>query len=433
MARFQVLFLLAGLLFQISWANPYIRSKREASNPGGKNKHGWKPTASPSARAVYFMTNKAENAIVALHVAPNGTIASVGSVANTDGMGGNLVSPTDLTPNGPDALGSQGSVQVSGNVSFWTVKNRSSKTNPGFFQLLFAVNAGSSTLSMFEISDHDPTNLALVGRPAWTNGDFPVSVAVAPDLRLACVGNTGARSGVSCAHFDPRTGLSQFDELRPIPLGQSTPPTGPAHGIAQVLFSEPDSTLITIVKGNGTVLDTGFVATYQTDARSASVGYESRQISPTGTNLLFGTTTIPGTSKLLASNAGFGSFLLDLNDLDTPVAATNITNGKAPCWSTTSPATGTGFVDDVLVSQSVEVDLSTGAIVSAVDCGNNDQGMVDLKATGDKIYALSPGKGTLPAAVTVFDVSGGRGSQHSIQNYQVSFADKNAQGLAVLY
>ena len=69
------------------------------------------------AKAVYFMTNTASNAVVGLNIAPDGTIAGIGSVTSTNGIGGNLLSSTDFTPNGPDALGSQGSIQVLDNVS----------------------------------------------------------------------------------------------------------------------------------------------------------------------------------------------------------------------------------------------------------------------------------------------------------------------------
>jgi hypothetical protein len=39
------------------------------------------------------------------------------------------------------------------------------------------VNAGSNTVSMFEILPWDPLNPVLVGSPADTLGDYPMSVA----------------------------------------------------------------------------------------------------------------------------------------------------------------------------------------------------------------------------------------------------------------
>lgn len=68
------------------------------------------------AKAVYFMTNEAQNAVVALPVGMNGSLA-MGTTTSTGGAGGSQVSMTDGTSNGPDALGSQASVQVADNVS----------------------------------------------------------------------------------------------------------------------------------------------------------------------------------------------------------------------------------------------------------------------------------------------------------------------------
>lgn len=68
------------------------------------------------AKTLYFMTNLAENAVVALPVGEDGSL-STWTMTATGGAGGSLVSPTDGTPDGPDALGSQGSVQVAENVS----------------------------------------------------------------------------------------------------------------------------------------------------------------------------------------------------------------------------------------------------------------------------------------------------------------------------
>ncbi|AEO67322.1 uncharacterized protein THITE_2129246 [Thermothielavioides terrestris NRRL 8126] len=73
----------------------------------------------------------------------------------------------------PDALNSQSSLTVT----------------------LFAINAGSNTLSMLSISPSDPTDLRLVGKPVPIPGDFPNTVAASSKHNLACVGATGVRAG----------------------------------------------------------------------------------------------------------------------------------------------------------------------------------------------------------------------------------------------
>jgi hypothetical protein len=297
------------------------------------------------------------------------------------------------------------------------------------FQMLFAVNAGSNSVSAFKISWENPTKLTLLGSPVITNGDFPVTIAVSSSLGIACVGNTGVHSGVSCASYS-ESGLGPFDALRPIPLGQTKPATGPLNGIADVFFTEDSSLLVVIVKGDTTAKHPGFVALYP--VTGGKVSYWMTETHPAGTAVMFGSTIIPGTNNMLVSDASFGAAILSLFSLATPLALTNITDQKATCWATTSSVTGTGFVDDPVLSQLTEIDLTTGAIVSEVSDGNGGQGMIDMRAVGGRIYALSPGNGTVPAAVTVFDISGGSGTAKSIQNFPVKGAgDQNAEGLAV--
>jgi hypothetical protein len=97
-------------------ANPinvhYGRDPEYKPAPDGRPDHGW---GMQKAKAVYFMTNLASNAIVALPVSEDGSV-SAGTTTSTGGAGGNLVDAKKGIPNGPDALGSQGSVQVAGDV-----------------------------------------------------------------------------------------------------------------------------------------------------------------------------------------------------------------------------------------------------------------------------------------------------------------------------
>jgi hypothetical protein len=181
------------------------------------------------------------------------------------------------------------------------------------------------------------------------------------------------------------SGIGNFDALRSLPLGQTNPPTGPVNGIAQVLFNYDSSSLIVIVKGNGSMPDTGYVAVYP--VISGQVSYTPMKVSPAHTAVMFGSALIPGTNNVLVSDAAFGYVILSLSDLSTPLAVTNITGQMATCWSVISPYTGTGFVDDVIVSHLVEVDLATGAIISEVPwyvpffIGSHRHQKVDIFAT----------------------------------------------------
>jgi hypothetical protein len=90
------------------------------------------------------------------------------------------------------------------------------------------------------------------------------------------------------------------------------------------------------------------------------------QDRPADTAVMFGSALIPGTDNMLVSDVAFRTVVLSLSDLSTPLSVTNITDQKAKCWATVPTFTGTGFVDDVVVSHLFEIDLTTGAIVSSV-------------------------------------------------------------------
>lgn len=297
--------------------------------------------------------------------------------------------------------------------------------------MLFVTNAGSNTLSMFEISWEDPTRLTLLGEPAYTGGEVPVSVAVSLDLQKVCVGNSAGTGGVSCAAFNLKTGLGAFDEIRRFNLEQSDPPIGPLNGVSQVLFTPDSEELIAVVKGNGTAVKPSYFETFSVDRRTRQVSHKGMVIDTGETGVAFGVALIPNTNKLLASTVSFGATILDIDDLGAPLAITNITEQEATCWATVSTFTGTGFVDDVIVPQLTEIDLTTGAILKELPLNDGGQGLIDLEATGTKIYALSPGNGTAPAEVLIFDVSRGPGTVEQVQRSIVQGATKDSEGMGI--
>lgn len=68
------------------------------------------------AQAVYFITNDAENSVVALPIGEDGTL-SLGSVTATGGAGSNAIDAATGDEIVPDALVSQSTVAITGNVS----------------------------------------------------------------------------------------------------------------------------------------------------------------------------------------------------------------------------------------------------------------------------------------------------------------------------
>ncbi|KIW96366.1 uncharacterized protein Z519_03435 [Cladophialophora bantiana CBS 173.52] len=374
---------------------------------------------SKGARAIYFITNDASNSVAAVPVAANGML-SEGTLTPTGGDGSNSISGATNEPAAPDALISQSALTVAGNN-------------------IFAVNAGSNTLSMLSIDPQDPTKLTVVGAPVSLPGQFPNTVAASASNRLVCVGTTGVTNGVSCSSFSKK-GLGAMDGLRSFDLVQTTPPVGPTNTVSQLFFSEDESLLFATVKGDPTVNNTGFFSVFPVEGGNwhmrSSLSMTDIRSSPAGTAVLFGSQPIPGTSDVFVTDASFGGAVVSVDptsNMASTVAKQEVGGQSATCWVTISPATGSAFVTDVGVNRVVEMSLTDASIVSILDLSaNGDPGLIDLKAAGNFIYALSPGNGTTPAAVTVLDVSGGPGSAKQVQHFTLDGmgVDKNAQGMA---
>lgn len=364
-------------------------------------------------KAVYFITNAAENSVVALKVAADGTLSD-GSITATGGAGmSGIDGSTNLTA-APDSLFSQGAVKVAG-------------------KMLVAVNPGSNTITMFSINSADPTKLTMVGKPVDTLGEFPVSVALSTKLKQACVANSGAKAGIACFSMSLSQGLKPLDTcLRPFDINQTTPPVGPTNTVSQTFFNADSTALITTVKGNPAVNNTGFLSVFPVVNNAVST--QDTRSSPAGTAVLFGTALIPNSNNIFVTDASFGSatLALDANNVATVSASTKIADQAATCWAAISDVTNTAFVTDVAVNHLVEVDTTSGALIKELVLGNGNPGMIDLASAGNFIYALSPGNATTKSAVVVFDVSGGQGSAKQVQNFSPTGVTDSAQGMTVV-
>jgi hypothetical protein len=285
---------------------------------------------------------------------------------------------------------------------------------------------------------NDPLCLTLVGLPVAVPGEFPNTVAASAKNSLVCVATTGAIAGVSCATFSHK-GIGTMDELRPFDLGQSTPPKGPLNTVSQTLFSGDETKLLTMVKGDPTVNNTGFVSVFDIQRRQGcDVSLSTREIrsSPSGTAVLFGTARIPGSTSLFATDASFGAAVVSINKNGKATAPSKqkIDGQMATCWATVSPATGSAFVTDAGVNRLVEMSTKNASIIKEYDLSENqDTGLLDLASAGNFVYALAPGNATTAAAITVMDVSGGQGMAKQVQHFSLAgLASNAAQGMEVL-
>ena len=277
---------------------------------------------------------------------------------------------------------------------------------------MVAVNPGSNTVSMFTIDSTEPTKLTLVGQPANTLGEFPMSVSLSTVLNQACVANSGAQAGIACFSMSSVKGLTALDtSLRAFNINQTTPPVRPTNTVSQTFFNADSTALITTVKGNPAVNNTGFLSVFPVVNNAVST--QDVRSSPAGTAVLFGTALIGNSNNLFVTDASFGSATLALSsgNIATVAASTKIADQSATCWAAISDLTNSAFVTDVAVNHLVEVDPATGTLIKELNSTNGNPGMIDLVSVGQFIYALSPGNATTKAAVTVFDVSGGQGGK----------------------
>jgi 6-phosphogluconolactonase (cycloisomerase 2 family) len=183
------------------------------------------PFAAGADHAVFVQTdNTAGNAVVAYHRAADGALALAGTYP-TGGLGGQLSGSV------VDHLASQGSLRYD--------QRRA---------LLYAVNAGSNTVSVFAVRGDRLALRQVIG----SGGAFPVSVAIHGDLVYVLnAENGGSVHGYWAAEgrLVPIPGSTRSLHLNPAATPQFTNTPG------QAAFSPDGNQLIVTTKANGSDID----------------------------------------------------------------------------------------------------------------------------------------------------------------------------------
>jgi len=349
------------------------------------------PTCAPTpqdptgiAGAVFFMTNEANgNFIVSSAIGADGKITPT-QATYTGGKGGHGQSAGDA---GPDPLFTQDSIKVGGSF-------------------VFAVNAGSNSLSMFKINEANPTDIRLIGMPVDTQGEFPVAVAFSQKMNMTCVVNGGAVDGVACFKVDESKGLIPVpNSNRTLSLKQTTPPTGPPNTVSDIIFNEDETKLLVSIKGIPPT--PGRISAFDVNPVDGSLSETSVDSTPAQGGIVpFSMTNIPGKNAVLNTDAAVGFAVYDFSKGANDSATSSIIpiEGQgATCWSNFSPKTGTFFLTDIVTSTVTEVkvdDNLAGSIVKqyplAAGSGTIDNAIATINGN-DFLYVLS-------ANVTSIDV-----------------------------
>lgn len=417
----------------------FTRGRGGFSNPseGGFSQNGG--SNGGVAGAAFFMTNEPSgNFVVASNIGRDGRLTFARAVSAA-GRGLHGLS----ADNGPDGLFSQDSVKVAG-------------------ESLFVVNPGSNTAVMFSIDPRNPSDIQMVGNPVSSGGEFPVSIAVNSKSKDVCVLNGGQVNGVACFTPDPKLGLIELpNTVRSLGLNQTTPATGPAGTVSDLLFNAAGTQLIASVKGIPP--NAGFLAIWTVAADGSLSPQFEAVTAPTGGLLPFGMSLIPGNNNaIFATDAGLGFDVFDLsnsganssatteitsaagsNTIAAGASSSNAVNGSvAVCWSAFSPKTGNFFVTDIgtsLVTE-VHVDKKTlkANIVKQYPQTPGSATIDDATATingNDFLYVLAANATTvdvlsLPAPGKAKTIQSLNFSQN-MRNAKVTINPNNLQGMAV--
>jgi 6-phosphogluconolactonase len=176
--------------------------------PGGR-------LAAQSTGNVYVLTNQDENAVIVFHRNTDGTIAEAGRFV-TGGSG---------SGRGTNPLGSQGPVILSAD-------NR----------MLFAVNAGSDSISAFSVSGDELSLLQTIS----SGGNRPISLTTSHDLLYVL--NTGDSPNITGFQIVPGSSplVALEGSTRPLASGEAAHP-------AEVTFNHEGNALLVTEKGTNQI------------------------------------------------------------------------------------------------------------------------------------------------------------------------------------
>lgn len=349
------------------------------------------PASAASAGAVYTLTNSSSgNAVMMFNRSATGQLSSGGSFA-TGGMGSGA------------GLASEGALALDASNRF-----------------LFAVNAGSSSLSVFAVT---ATGLALVSTTS-SGGQNPISLTIFGNLLYVLnaggdVGGTDTIAGFS---------VSEGGQLKMVSHG--TQLSAPAVGPAQISFNPEGNILIVTEKNTNNIdffqlNDAGSVVRSKVVPSAAETPYG---FAFAKRDALLVSDAVGGTA-----NAGaLSSYFAADNGTVQTVSGTAADNQTAPCWVATTndgrfaytTNTGSGTISGYSVGYTGTLQL-LNANGNTASLGATSA-PIDLAISSDSryLYALGPGTGVIDGFSIALNGS-------LIQGSQVTGLPASASGLAV--
>jgi hypothetical protein len=313
-------------------------------------------SAAPSQGAVFVQTdNLTANTVVAYKRSAKGRLTKAG-VYKTGGKGGQLAGSK------VDFLASQGSLAMDAEAG-----------------TLFAVNAGSNTITEFAIDGTKLTREAIVP----SGGEFPASIAVSGESLYVL----NARGGGSIQGYSLASGKPKLMKAWNRPLGLDPAATPEfTHTPGQVAFTPDGSKLIVTTKGNTSSVDVFAVKN--------GVVAQTPVVTSLPEAVPFAVNFDPA-GNLLVAEAGpnaIASFKIASNGSLTPLGAAVPTGQEATCWIT--QVGNTAFLGNA-GSATVSAFGVKGASLTALGNTPTSPGTVDSAAVGTYLYVQTGGEGVV--------------------------------------
>jgi len=333
-----------------------------AAGPASADSWGWwshDDFGQGADHVVFVQTdNPAGNAIVAYDRAADGTLSAARTYA-TGGNGGVLAGSA------VDHLASQGSLAYD--------------TEHG---LLYAVNAGSNTISVFS-AHHDRLDLRQV---MWSGGSFPVSITVHDDLVYVLNAEGGGSVQGYRVIFDHLVPI--FGSTRSLGLDPTATPQF-VNTPGQVAFTPDGSQLIVTTKANGNDIDVFRVGEFGRLSANPVVNAEPGTVPFAIDFDRAGNVVIAE-----AMTNALATFALHHDGSLTPLAQVATGQG-ATCWVVGS--NGQFYVSNAASASLSRFQSAPGGGLTLLDNTATDAGTVDAAITpnGHSLYAQTGATGTV--------------------------------------
>ena len=312
--------------------------------------------------AVFVLTNAlSNNEVVAYDRNADGTLAQAGTFATGGSGSGGTVDP----------LTSQGALQLSRE-----------------HHLLFAVNAGSSTITSFAVHGSTLKQLQVVS----SGGSFPVAIAQAGHLLYVL--NTGGDGNINGFH------ITEDGLLRPI-ANSSRNLSSTESGASSLAFS-PDRQFLVVTERKTNVID---VFRVLPDGTLSAIS-----VDPSAGAVPFAAEFAPNGALIVAELGGsISSYAVLPNQQLSVITASLPTDGKATCWNVITPNGRFVYTSNAASSSLSGYGIGRFGVLTPIGAtvvANNPAGSINLNVAVSKdgrfLYTLNTGSG----AIGIFAIDG---------------------------